>query len=479
MMTSKPGYQSLRVLLLLLSCMSSDKPWHTCMFGQSLADNSAQSDGKTGGDSASTGLQRIFGHVKSRDSCAHNVNDWEGRPHSVSITEFGAVGDGKTLNTHAFDNAMFYLRTYADKGGVQLYIPAGQWLTGSINLISHLTLFLENGATILGSENMDDYPIIPGLPSYGRGRELPGPRHSSLINGEGLVDVIITGDNGTIDGQGAVWWSAFRNKTLDYTRGHLVELIDSQDIMISNLTFQNSPFWTIHPVYCKNVVVKHMTILNPLDSPNTDGIDPDSSQHVCIEDCYISCGDDAISIKSGWDEFGTSFGMPSKYIRIRRIVAFSHSSAGISFGSEMSGGISNVKVDDMVVTSARWGVRFKTSVGRGGYIRNVTVNNVVMHSVRTAIAFMGNYGEHPDDNWNRTDYPVIENILIQNVLGTNITQAGLLLGLPEAPFQNIRLVNIALDVQSENKNWNCSSVAGSYFFVLPQPCPELTKEDLF
>ena len=138
-----------------------------------------------------------------------------------------------------------------------------------------------------------------------------------------------------------------------------------------------------------------------------------------------------------------------------------------------------VQVDDMVVTSARWGVRFKTAVGRGGFIRNVTVNNVVMHSVRTAIAFMGNYGEHPDDNWNRTDYPVIENILIQNVLGTNITQAGLLLGLPEAPFQNIRLVNIALDVQSENKNWNCSSVAGSYFFVLPQPCPELTKEDLF
>ena len=89
---------------------------------------------------------------QSRESCAHTVNDWEPRPHSVSITDFGAVGDGKTLNTIAFENAMFYLRSYADKGGAQLYIPAGRWLTGSIHLISHLTLFLEKGATILGSE---------------------------------------------------------------------------------------------------------------------------------------------------------------------------------------------------------------------------------------------------------------------------------------------------------------------------------------
>lgn len=132
----------------------------------------------------------------------------------------------------------------------------------------------------------------------------------------------------------------------------------------------------------------------------------------------------------------------------------------------------------MIIFSARWGVRWKTAVGRGGYMRNISVNNVVMHSVRTAIAFMGNYGDHADDKWNRTDYPVIENISIQNIVGENITQAGLLLGLPEAPFHNIRLVNIALEVATENKNWNCSSVAGSYYFVLPQPCPELEKEEL-
>lgn len=129
--------------------------------------------------------------------------------------------------------------------------------------------------------------------------ELLRPRHNSLINGEGLEDVVISGDNGTINGQGALWWNAFYNKTLDYTCGHLVELIDSKDILIYNLIFRDSQFWTIHVDYCRSVVVKDMTLLAPLNSPNTDGIDPDSNQHVRIEDCYINVGDDAIMIKSG------------------------------------------------------------------------------------------------------------------------------------------------------------------------------------
>ncbi|KAK1360148.1 hypothetical protein POM88_044622 [Heracleum sosnowskyi] len=97
----------------------------------------------------------------------------------------------------------------------------------------------------------------------------------SLIYGRNLTDVIITGDNGTIDGQGSVWWNWFRTKTLNYTRPHMVELIDSTDVIISNLTFLNSPFWNIHPVYCSKVIVQNLTIIAPLDSPNTDGIDPD------------------------------------------------------------------------------------------------------------------------------------------------------------------------------------------------------------
>ncbi|KAK9139041.1 hypothetical protein Scep_008722 [Stephania cephalantha] len=208
------------------------------------------------------------------NSHCENLKPLEVRPHSVTITEFGAVGDGVTLNTKAFQNAIFYLQSFADKGGAQLFVPKGRWLTGSFELISHLTLLLDKEAVILGSEDSSDWPIDDPLPSYGRGRELPGRRHRSLIYGNNLTDVVITGDNGTIDGQGSIWWSWFRNHNLSFTRPHLVELKNSTNVVISNLTFMNSPFWTIHPVYCSHVLVQNVTILAPLSSPNTDGIDP-------------------------------------------------------------------------------------------------------------------------------------------------------------------------------------------------------------
>lgn len=175
----------------------------------------------------------------------------EPRPHSVSILEFGAVGDGKTSNTHAFQNAIFYLKSFADKGGAQLYVPPGRWLTGCFNLTSNLTLFLERGATILGSQDLARWEIVDPLPSYGRGIDLPGRRYRSLITGQNLSDVVITGNNGSIDGQGSVWWESFSSHSLNYSRPHIVEFVGSTDIIISNLTLLNSPAWNIHPVYCR------------------------------------------------------------------------------------------------------------------------------------------------------------------------------------------------------------------------------------
>ncbi|KAI0504471.1 hypothetical protein KFK09_015423 [Dendrobium nobile] len=397
------------------------------------------------------------------------------RPHSVSITEFGAVGDGVTLNTKAFQNAIFYLNSFSDKGGAQLFVPAGTWLTGSFSLISHLTLSLDKDAIIIGSMDPYDWPIIEPLPSYGRGRELAGERHQSLIYGYNLTDVVITGGNGTIDGQGSIWWNWFNYNTLNHTRPHLVELMYSTGLVISNLTFKNSPFWTIHPVYCNYVFIQNITILAPLDSPNTDGIDPDSSTNVCIKDCYISTGDDLIVIKSGWDEYGISFAHPSSNISIKSIFGESKSGAGIAIGSEMSGGVSEVHAEEIHIFNSLHGIHIKTSPGRGGYVRNIYISDVILTNVEYAIRINGRYGEHPDDYYDPYALPNINNITIKDVYGVNISVAGLLEGIEGDIFGQICLSDISLNVTSEDSSWNCSYVEGYSYLVSPNSCQLLQK----
>ncbi|XP_010544928.1 PREDICTED: probable polygalacturonase [Tarenaya hassleriana] len=402
------------------------------------------------------------------------------RPHSVSITEFGAVGDGVALNTKAFQNAMFYLNSFSDKGGAKLFVPSGRWLTGSFDLISHLTLWLDKGATILGSMDPGDWPVVDPLPSYGRGRELPGGRHRSLIYGQNLTDVVITGENGTIDGQGSVWWDWFRNGELNYTRPHLVELVNSTGVVVSNLTFLNSPFWNIHPVYCSDVVVKNLTILAPLESPNTDGVDPDSSNDVCIEDCYIVTGDDLVSIKSGWDEYGISYARPSTRIKISRLTGQTTSSSGIAIGSEMSGGVSEIHVEDVHLYNSKTGIRIKTSPGRGGYVRNVYVSNVKLENVSIAIRFTGQYGEHPDGKYDPKAFPLIEKITFENFTGDSIGVAGLFQGIEGDEFKNICLVNVSLQVKSSRKSpWKCSYVRGYSQWVSPDITCDPLQETIF
>ncbi|OAY62011.1 probable polygalacturonase [Manihot esculenta] len=419
----------------------------------------------------------LFSHVprliKGSSPCKR-ANSAAIRPHSVSITEFGAVGDGVTLNTKAFQNAIFYLNSFADKGGAKLFVPAGQWLTGSFDLISHLTLWLDKDAVILGSTNSDDWPVVDPLPSYGRGRELPGKRHRSLIYGRNLTDVVITGDNGTIDGQGSNWWNWFHTKTLNYTRPHLVELMNSSGIVISNLTFINSPFWTIHPVYCSQVIVQNVTIRAPLDSPNTDGIDPDSSDDVCIEDCYISTGDDLIAIKSGWDEYGISYARPCRNIIIRRLVGQTRTSAGIAIGSEMSGGVSEVHAENIQFYNSNTGIRIKTSPGRGGYVRDIYISNITLTDVKIAIRFTGHYGEHPDEHYDPEALPTVERITIEDIAGDNIQYAGILEGIEGDSFLNICLSNITLNITSKSP-WNCSYIQGYSDSVSPETCEPLRE----
>ncbi|KAK9079764.1 hypothetical protein SSX86_001437 [Deinandra increscens subsp. villosa] len=396
------------------------------------------------------------------------------RSDKISITDFGAVGDGRTLNTKAFREAIYRIEHLRRRGGTLLYIPPGVYLTESFNLTSRMTLYLAKGAVIKATQDTSNWPLIAPLPSYGRGRERPGGRYMSFIHGDGLHDVIITGENGTIDGQGDVWWNMWRQRTLQFTRPNLVEFKDSRGIIISNVIFKDSPFWNIHPVYCSNVVIRYVTILAPPDSPNTDGIDPDSSSHVCIEDSYISTGDDLIAVKSGWDQYGIAYGRPSNDITIRRITG-SSPFAGIAVGSETSGGVTNVLAEHITLSNTGIGIHLKTNIGRGGVIRNITVSNVFMETVRKGIKIAGDVGDHPDENYDPNALPVMKNIRIQNVWGEKVQQAGLIKGLKNSPFTDICLANIHLSGSTGSRNgpWSCSDVSGGSVEVSPSPCSEL------
>ncbi|XXG68645.1 hypothetical protein AAC387_Pa06g1684 [Persea americana] len=218
----------------------------------------------------------------------------------------------------------------------------------------------------------------------------------------------IVGQAGSIDGQGRMWWEVWWNRTLEHTWGHLLELMNSHNILISNLTFLNSPFWTIHPIYCNNVGINGVTILAPLHSPNTDGIDPDLSSQLCIEDCYIESGDDLVAVKSGWDQYGIAMARPSTNIIVRRVSGTTPTCSRVGIGSEMSGGISNVLAEDLHVRNSAAGVRVKTEKGRGGYITNINITNLTMENVKIPIRFSRGSNDHPNEGWNPRALPLVK-----------------------------------------------------------------------
>ncbi|CAK7348838.1 unnamed protein product [Dovyalis caffra] len=400
------------------------------------------------------------------------------RAHTASITDFGGVGDGKTSNTKAFKDAIDHLSQSAANGGSQLIVPAGKWLTGSFSLASHFTLYLHKDAVLLASQDMNEWPVMKALPSYGRGRDAAAGRYSSLIFGTNLTDVIITGDNGTIDGQGAFWWENFHRGKLKYTRPYLIEIMFSDNIQISNLTLLNSPSWNVHPVYSSNIIVQGITIIAPLKSPNTDGINPDSCTNTKIEDCYIVSGDDCVAVKSGWDEYGIAFGMPTKQLVIRRLTCISPYSATIALGSEMSGGIEDVRAEDITAVHTESGVRIKTAVGRGGYVKNIYVKRMTMHTMKWVFWMTGNYGSHADKNYDPKALPVIQGINYRDVVADNVTMAARLEGIAGDPFKEICISNVTIGMAPKAKKvpWTCTDIEGITSGVSPRPCDLLPDQ---
>ncbi|KAK6941271.1 Glycoside hydrolase, family 28 [Dillenia turbinata] len=402
------------------------------------------------------------------------------RPVAFNFTDFGAVGDGVTVNTKAFERAISTISKYAKRGGAQLNVPAGRFLTAPFNLTSHMTLFLAEDAVILAIQDENLWPLMPPLPSYGYGREHKGPRYGSFIHGQNLRDVVITGHNGTINGQGQSWWKKYRQRLLNYTRGPLVQIMWSSDIKFYNVTLQDSPFWTLHPYDCKNVSISNVTILAPIfEAPNTDGIDPDSCEDMVIEDCYISVGDDAVAIKSGWDQYGIAYGRPSRNIIIRNLVVRSMVSAGISIGSEMSGGVSDVTVENVLIWDSRRAVRIKTAPGRGGYVRNIAYRNLTFENVRVGIVIKTDYNEHPDDDYDRKAFPILEDISYIGTHGHSVRVPVRIQGTEDIPVRNVTFRDLSIGIKDKTKHiFQCGYVEGRVIgTVFPAPCVNLDRYD--
>ncbi len=363
-----------------------------------------------------------------------------------NVQNFGAAGDGHTLDTPALQSA---IDACHQNGGGTVWVPAGQYVTGTLFLRDNITLNLEAGATLLGSQDPADYPIL----AY-RWEGVQQPTHAPLIAGENLKNIAITG-RGVLDGRGEPWWEAYRQGSLIYPRPRLISFTECTNILIENVTLINSPSWTINPVRCKNVQIRGVTIINPPDSPNTDGINPDSCCLVRISDCSISVGDDCITLKAGTENELADLRKPCRDIAITNCT-LERGHGGVVIGSETSGGVRNVAISNCVFIGTDRGIRLKSRRGRGGVVENVRVSNVIMDGVSCPFTMnlyyaCGAWGDPfvSDKSARLVDAgtPRFRHIHISHVIARNTKiAAGFIYGLGERPIEDVSFSDISISL---------------------------------
>jgi polygalacturonase len=365
------------------------------------------------------------------------------------VRAFGAVGDGRTLDTRAIQAA---IDARAASGGGTVRVPPGAFVTGALALRDDITLELDAGARLLGSLDPSDYP-----PVHARWEGVHRETHSPLIGGTGLRNVAVVG-RGTIDGRGAPWWERHRARTLTLPRPRLIAFSSSRDVLIRDVTLLNSPSWTVNPVRCENVTVQNVTIVNPHDSPNTDGINPDSCRYVRIADCYIDVGDDCITIKSGIETEATELRGPCENIAVTNCTMV-HGHGGVVIGSEMSGDVRNVVISNCVFTGTERGIRIKTRRGRGGVVEDVLATNIVMREVgcpfvvnlyynflKKGDPVVADRGPRPVDDGT----PHVRRIRFSQIQAHDARfAAAFLWGLPERPVEDVVFRDVGITVAAE------------------------------
>jgi polygalacturonase len=389
-----------------------------------------------------------FGHEGI--SLAANHSQWS----DFDVRNFGARGDGKTLDTKAIQQAI----DAAARIGGRVVLSNGIFISGSMFLKPGVGLHIEKGATLKGTQDETQYPTIKTRVA---GIEMPWP--AGLINADNMHGVRITG-LGTIDGSGQPWWDKFwstreKNKgpiPADWMVGRPRPIVvsRSKDVYIEGLTIIDSPFWTVHVIYSEEIEINGLIIRSPKGAASSDGIDIDSCRNVLIRDCDISCDDDCIVLKSGRDADGLRVNLPTENVVVRDcITRMGHGMVGC--GTEISGGVRNVLVKNCKAIGTTRGIRLKSRIGRGGSIENILYEDIVMEDVRTVIRFRITDRDAADKGWmfleepveplsGETALPKIRNIVIRNVKANGALWCIHCLGDARTPFSNVIFENVEL-----------------------------------
>lgn len=431
----------------------------------------------------------------TRDSILQVITGAAMPAQTYDILRFGARGDGKKDCKPAFDKAM---KMAARKGGTHIVVPSGTYLlNGPIHLVDNVCLDLKEGAVLRFSPEARYY--LPTVRTSWEGTYLHN--YSPLIYGYGLRNVSIIGQ-GTIDGNCAetfATWKARQKEAQkrsrdmnhngvsidmrrfgegDYLRPHLIQLYRCEGVTIEDVFITNAPFWCIHLLESENIICR--AIRYDAKLVNNDGIDPECSRNLLIEDIHFNNGDDNVAIKSGRDNDGWTHGRPSENIIIRN--CHFKGLHAVVIGSEMSAGVQNVFVEDCDYAGyCKRGIFIKTNPDRGGFVKNIYVSNCVFDEVEDLFYVTSMYAGEGLDNHHFSE---IANLCVDGLKCRKVRQSALVLqGTMQKPVRQVEFKNIEV---GECKNGisfeNTEGVSMSNCFIggkVGVPTQVTAKDNLF
>lgn len=370
------------------------------------------------------------------------------------VTQFGAVAGGQTNCSTAFRVA---IAACVKAGGGRVVVPAGKYLTGPIHLRSGVNLQLAEGAEIIFSDNLEDYlPVV--LVRVG-GIELYN--YSPLIYARDCTNIAVTG-KGKLNGNAKRWWEWKSSETkLGFEMGakgvpveqrlfgkpefcirpSFLSFVGCTNVLLADFTIGSGPNWTIHPIYCLNTTIRGVKVIT--DGPNNDGIDPDSCRDMLIENCTFDTGDDCLVLKSGYNEDGWRVGRPTENVIMRNCFS-KRGHGGLVIGSEMSGGVRNVFMEDCQFEGTDRAIRIKSRADRGGVVENIYARNLKVKNMQREVAILNmDYGADRNKPI-ASKPPIFRDMQFENITGDGAPTAILIQGMADSPIENIRFANLTI-----------------------------------